>query len=105
MKIRWTGSAEAAYAAAFDYLFERSPSAALRFVEEVEQAIDRLERFPNLGHYIPEYPARPYKESIVWSHRFFYRVVGQTIWVVGVWHGAQLPAEPRLSEMNADRSS
>jgi toxin ParE1/3/4 len=102
MKIRWTESAEAAYAAAFDYLFERNPSAAFRFVEEVEQAIDRLERYPNLGHYIPELPSRSYKEIIVWSHRFFYRVVGQTIWVAGVWHGAQIPAEPWLPEMNAD---
>jgi toxin ParE1/3/4 len=103
MKLRFTEPAEAAYAAAFDYLFERNPSAAFRFVEEVERAIDRLERHPNLGHYIPEYPARPFKEIIVWSHRFFYRIVGQTIWVVGVWHGAQIPAEPWLPEMNADR--
>jgi plasmid stabilization system protein ParE len=102
MKLRFTGPADAAYAAAFDYLYERNPSAALSFVDEVEKAIDRLERYPNLGHFIPEYPGRPFKEIIVWSHRFFYRVVGQTIWVVGVWHGVQIPAEPWLPETAAD---
>lgn len=102
MNLRYTAPAEAAYAAAFIYLFERNPSAALRFEQEVEQAFDRVARHPNLGHYIPEYPAAPYKEIIVWSHRFFYRVVKQTIWVVGVWHGAQIPAEPWLPEIGAD---
>lgn len=103
MKLRFTVPAEAALASAIDYLYDRNPAAALRFADEVERAMDRLERYPNLGHYIPEYPARPFKEVIVLSHRFFYRVVGQTIWVVGVWHGAQIPAEPRLSEAPAER--
>jgi toxin ParE1/3/4 len=102
MNLRFSAPAEAAYAAAFFYLFERSPTAALRFEQEVERAFDRVGRHPNLGHYIPEYPAAPYKEIIVLSHRFFYRVVKQTIWVVGVWHGAQIPAEPWLPEMGAD---
>ena len=103
MKLRFTVPAEAALSSALDYLYDRNPAAALRFAEDVERAMDRLERYPNLGHYIPEFPGRQYKEIIVWSHRFFYRVVGQTIWVVGVWHGAQIPAAPWLPEMNADR--
>lgn len=102
MKLRCTTPAEASYAAAFFYLFERNPSAALRFEQEVEQAFERVGRHPDLGHYIPEHPAAPYKEIIVWSHRFFCRVVNQTIWVVGVWHGARIAAEPRLPELGAD---
>lgn len=27
-------------------------------------------------------------------YRFFYRVKDRTVWVVAVWHGAQLPGEP-----------
>jgi len=27
-------------------------------------------------------------------YRFFYRVKGDTVWVVAAWHGAQLPDEP-----------
>jgi plasmid stabilization system protein ParE len=96
MKLRFSEPAETAYSAAFDYLYLRNPAAAYRFLEAVEQALDRLQTFPNLGHYIPEFPSRPYKEVQVWSHRFFYRVVGETLWVVGVWHGAQIPDEPYL---------
>lgn len=38
MNLRFSAPAEAAYAAAFFYLFERSPTAALRFEQEVERA-------------------------------------------------------------------
>jgi toxin ParE1/3/4 len=34
------------------------------------------------------------RQSIVAPYRFFYRVKGDTVWVVAIWHGAQLPEEP-----------
>lgn len=42
----------------------------------------------------------PFREVIVNPYRFFYRRVGKTIWVVGVWHGAQIPIEPKMSAGN-----
>jgi hypothetical protein len=27
-------------------------------------------------------------------YRLFYRIAGETVWVVSVWHGAQIPKEP-----------
>ena len=49
---------------------------------------------PESGRSIPEFPDLPHREVIVRPYRFFYRVVGKTVWVVAVWHGAQLPASP-----------
>ncbi len=103
MKLRFTSPAELAYAAVLDYLSERSPNAAVQLAQEVEHSLDRLLRFPQLGHAIPEFPSSNFKEIIVGSHRFFYRVARDTIWIVGVWHGAQIPAEPWLSEAGANR--
>jgi toxin ParE1/3/4 len=54
----------------------------------------RLEQFPESGRVLPEFPDLPYREVIVAPYRFFYRVAGETAWVVGVWHGAQIPEEP-----------
>jgi toxin ParE1/3/4 len=31
---------------------------------------------------------------IVAPYRFFYRVAGETVWIVAVWHGAQTPKDP-----------
>jgi prevent-host-death family protein len=53
------------------------------------------EKFPESGRSIPEFPDLPHREVIVRPYRFFYRVSGKTIWVVAVWHGAQLPEGPR----------
>jgi len=59
----------------------------------------RLEKFPESGRVIPEFPELPHRELIVAPYRFFYRVKGKTVWVVAVWHGAQLPGEP-MGERN-----
>ena len=54
----------------------------------------RLETFPDSGRRLPEFPDLPHREIIVPPYRFFYRVVEDTVWIVGVWHGVQLPDEP-----------
>jgi hypothetical protein len=43
---------------------------------------------------IPEFEGLGFREVLVDSYRFFYRVSSEVIWVVGVWHDAQLPEEP-----------
>jgi plasmid stabilization system protein ParE len=43
---------------------------------------------------IPEFPELPHREVIAAPYRFFYKVVTKTVWVVAVWHGAQLPQKP-----------
>lgn len=35
-----------------------------------------------------------FREVLVDGYRFVCRLEGDVIWVVGVWDGAQLPAEP-----------
>ena len=43
---------------------------------------------------IAEFPDLPYREADVRPFRFFYRVRDETVWIVAVWHGAQVPEEP-----------
>jgi len=56
--------------------------------------LKRLERFPESGRRIPEFPELPYREVLLPPYRFFYRVRDKSVWIVAVWHGAQLPNEP-----------
>jgi plasmid stabilization system protein ParE len=69
-------------------------SAALKFRRRAETTLKRLSRFPNSGAAIAEFPDLPYREVYVKPYRFFYRVREDTVWVVAVWHGTQLPDEP-----------
>jgi toxin ParE1/3/4 len=61
---------------------------------KAESSLLRLKRFPESGRFLPEFPDLPFREVIVQPYRFFCRVKGDAVWVVAVWHGAQLPHEP-----------
>jgi len=53
--------------------------------------------FPDSGWIIPEYPDLPYREVVIPPYRFSYRVKDGIVWIVAVWHGAQLPEAPALN--------
>lgn len=94
MRVRFTPAGRAQFLAALAYMRRDNPSAAARFRRRAEQHLRRLERVPHSGRTLPEFPELPYREVIVSPYRFFYRVSGQMVWIVAVWHGAQLPDEP-----------
>jgi plasmid stabilization system protein ParE len=60
--------------------------------------LSRLQKFPQSGKALPEFPDLPFREVVVTPYRFFSRVKEKTIWIVAVWHGAQLPEEPYGTE-------
>lgn len=93
MKLRFTPTGRDQFLAALAYTRRDSPTAAAEFRRRAERALRRLERFPASGRALPEFPELPYREVIVAPYRFFYRAAGRIVWVVAVWHGAQLPEE------------
>lgn len=94
MKIRFTPSARTQFLSALSYIRRDKPSAAISFRDRSEKILRRLEDFPESGRIIPEFPDLPYREVIVAPYRFFYKIKNDYVWVVAVWHGAQLPKEP-----------
>lgn len=94
MRFRFTPSARGQFLEAVAYIRRDKPSAAKAFRKRSERALRRLERFPQSGRTIPEFPDLPYREVVVAPYRFFYRVEGETTWIVAVWHGTQLPDQP-----------
>ena len=94
MKVQFTLSAKVQFLSALNYIRQDNPPAALRFRKRAESVLRRIEKFPESGRLVPEFPDLPYRELIVAPYRFFYRVEGKIVWVVAVWHGAQLPDEP-----------
>ena len=94
MKVRFTPTARKQFLDAITYIRRDKPAAARQFREKSEDRLCRLERFPDSGRLIPEFPDLPFREVIVRPYRFFYRVVGDEVWIVAVWHSAQLPDNP-----------
>ncbi|MBI5576526.1 MAG: type II toxin-antitoxin system RelE/ParE family toxin [Deltaproteobacteria bacterium] len=97
-KILFTPSARAQIISAINYIQRENREAARRFRRRVETVLRRLNKFPDSGRQIPEFPSLPHREDIVAPYRFFYRAVGKKVWIVAVWHGAQLPEVPENIE-------
>ena len=94
MKLRFTPTGRLQFLTAVAYIQQDDRPAALKFRNRAEQVLRRLLRYPASGRLVPEFPDLPFREVIVLPCRFFYRREGKTIWVVAVWHGAQLPGDP-----------
>jgi plasmid stabilization system protein ParE len=94
VKVRFTISARAQVLEKLRYIHGENPSAAVALRQKVETRLRRLERFPDSGRHIPEFPDLPYREVVVPPYRFFYRVQGKVVWIVATWHAAQVPNVP-----------
>ncbi len=94
MRIRFTLSARAAFLEFLAYIRRDDPAAAQRFRQRSEHTLHRLERFPESGRKLPEFPHLPHREVIVRPCRFFYRVQDKTVWIVAVWHSTRDVSRP-----------
>jgi len=96
VKVQFTPSARTQFLTALLYIRNDKPSAAVNFRNRVENILRKLENFPESGRIIPEFPDLPYREMIISPYRFFYKTKVDVVWIIAVWHGAQLPKEPEL---------
>ena len=94
MKVKFTPSAKTQFLSALAYIRKDKPSAAINFRNRAEKILRRLEDFPESGRIITEFPELPYREVIISPYRFFYKIKDDVVWIVAVWHGAQLPKGP-----------
>ena len=95
MRIFFTPTGRKQFLAAIAFIYRENPAAAIAFRRKAERVLSRLRKFPQSGRPLPEFPDLPFREVIVNPYRFFYRVKEKTVWIVAVWHGAQLPEEPK----------
>jgi toxin ParE1/3/4 len=95
LRVVLTPAARSQFLSAAAFIHAENPSAARTFHKKVKSSLSRLREFPASGRILPEFPDLPFREVIVTPFRFFYRVKGKTVWIVAVWHGAQIPDEPR----------
>lgn len=98
MDVKFTPSARAQFLASVASIRRHNPTAARDFRARVERGLKRLRRFLASGATLAEFPDLPFRELFVTPYRFFYSVRDETVWVVGVWHGAQIPEEPEGPE-------
>jgi toxin ParE1/3/4 len=94
LKILFTPTGRRQFLEAIAYIYRDKPSAAINFRQKAGKTLSRLKKFPESGRPIPEFPELPFREVIVSPYRFFYKLRDDSVWIVAVWHGAQLPDDP-----------
>ena len=94
MRVRFTPAGRSQFLSALSHIRQENVTAARNFQKRAKRVLKRLERFPESGRALPEFPELPYREVIVRPYGFFYRTVANVVWVVAVWHGAQIPEIP-----------
>jgi toxin ParE1/3/4 len=93
MRVRFTPAGRRQFLAAIAHIAEDRPLAAARFLARAKRSLRRVARYPNAGRRIPEFPDLPFRELVFPPYRLFYRAERQVVWIVAVWHGAQLPEQ------------
>jgi toxin ParE1/3/4 len=90
VKLLWSPLALDRVNEAADYIAEDSQGAAERWVEQVLQAVDRLQTFPNSGRAVPEVGDSRLRELLVAGYRVIYRVADDQVHILTVRHGRRL---------------
>jgi toxin ParE1/3/4 len=88
MRIRWTPAAADDLQSIFDYLSETNPNLARSTVIEIRKAVRSLKRLPNRGRPGREPGTRELLHTRL-PHIVAYRVGGDAVEVLRIWHPAQ----------------
>jgi toxin ParE1/3/4 len=88
-RIVWAPSARNDLESIFEYLRKTSPLYAKRFLIKIRESARSLKEFPDRGRFLPEYPESGVREIFVDSFRLMYRIVHDSIEIVGVVHTAR----------------
>ena len=88
MKLRWTDGAVADLQSAYEYLEAENPQAAIDTVDRIVSAVERLERFPQMGR---SGRVEGTRELVVTGTPFIvaYRLKCDSVHVLAVLHGAR----------------
>jgi toxin ParE1/3/4 len=89
MNYRISRQADADIGQICDRIAEGNPDAADRLDDRIHEAIQRLARFPGVGHKRPDVSDKRYLFWAVGNYVIAYRIEAEEIVVVRVLHGAR----------------
>lgn len=100
MKIEWTEPSLSDLESIRDYIGKGSEYYATRFIEKIIEAVESLERFPEMGRNVPEAEEKNIRELVFYNYRIIYRVETERVLILTVIHGARnLSQRPRPWEI------
>ena len=89
-KVVWARQAREDLRAIRNYIARDAPFTAAMFVQRLRSAADRLRKFPESGHEVPEIPNAEIREVVFGQYRIIYRFREGLVEILNVFHGARL---------------
>lgn len=89
VRILWTDIASKDIESIHAFIAKDSRHYADVFVAELIKSVDVLERFQRSGRVVPEYVDDDTREILYRNYRIIYDVVGDTVRILTVIHGAR----------------
>jgi toxin ParE1/3/4 len=89
-EIIWTSSAQAEFEAICHFSEFDDPISARRFAAKVMRSVKNLERFPQIGPRIPQFPNSQFRQRVVRSCRIFYQIAGDKIYIQFIMRNERL---------------
>ncbi len=96
MQVNWTSPSLDDPDGIFEFIARDAPSYAQNFVQQIMQAVDRLETHPKSGRKIPEAGGDELREIIFQGYRIMYWTIDtDRIDIIAVVHGSRDMSNPR----------
>jgi len=90
-KIIWSPAALDDLQKSFRFISTTSPRRAHEWLEHLFGQVERLARFPGIGHQIPELGRKlRYRQVIVGDYRIFHEVRDKEVFIFRVLHSRQM---------------
>ena len=89
MKLEWTEPSVETLQGIKDYIAKDNEFYAVRFVERIVAAAEKLQNFPSLGRKVPEADREDIREIIFQAYRIIYRSRADRVEILAVVHGGR----------------
>lgn len=89
-EIEWSLKAENDLNEIIDYIAQDSLEYALSFYEQIREKVENLILFPKMGRIVPELDEPNIRELILRNYRIIYRILGEKIQIVRLFHGSRI---------------
>ena len=97
-RLIWSSRSEADLQSIYVHVSRDSVRAADELTDRIVAAAARLSDFPLSGRVVPEFNLEDIREVIVGNYRVVYQVIGDTVGIALVHHGARRLREAQLKQ-------
>jgi plasmid stabilization system protein ParE len=89
VRLNWTEIALNDINEIYDFIAKDSKFYAKNVVGAIRKKVKIVKKYPKIGRIIPEINIENYREIFQWNYRIMYKIIGEDIYILSIYHGAR----------------